>query len=59
MHPANRRGRRRTFSGQVAYRVKHKIVVKVVVALLKLAAFAFLGLIFAMILLLLYIAQTI
>lgn len=62
MHPANHRprhgNRRRTFFGQVAYRVKHKIAVKIAITLLKLAAVASLGLLFAALLLLLYVART-
>lgn len=65
MRPTNHRpghGGHRTFLGQVARRVKHKIAVKVVIALLKLAAVfasvAFLGLMLVVILLLLYVAQT-
>lgn len=63
MHRTNHRPHhggpgRRTFLDQVAYRIKHRIALKIALALLKLAAIAFLGLIVAVALLTFYLAYT-
>lgn len=48
---------RRTFLGEVAYRIKHRVAVKIALALLKLAVVAFLGLLLAVALLVFYVAH--
>ncbi len=58
MHNRPPRRRHRTFAGEVAERVKHKIALKIAMALLKLAVVAFFVLLLGVALLLFYVAQS-
>ena len=56
-HPGQHRRRGfRTFSGQVAHRVKHRVAFKIMMALIKLAAVATLALLIMVVLVLFYVA---
>ncbi len=58
MHHRPPRRHRRTFAGEFAERVKHKIALKIAMALLKLAVVAFFGLLLGVALPVFYVAQS-